>query len=195
MRKLSQKELLDEGFGGFLKSLAKSAAKKVASDLAKDNPALTGIAGAFKTAVKAGRSGSAEEKIKEYLLDYNKMVVGEPRKGEGGRYIVKTAEIEYDKTTGKQKQGVEDSNPMILKIDGDRVRRLDRGRDRRDKKQTQKTPAKSVEVYKPGDSVKWTNNKNRISSGTVIKSDETNTQIKMVNGTQTAVSTSKLKKV
>lgn len=192
MRKLSQKELLDEGFGGFLKSLGKSAVKKVASDLAKDSPALAGIAGSVKTAIKAGKSD--KKKIKEYLLDYNKMMIDKPQKGKGGRYIVKTAAIEYGEDGG-EKQGKIDPRPMVLRIDGDRVRRLDRGRDRRDRKQTQETPIKSVKVYKPGDNVEWTNNKNRISSGTVIKSDETNTQIKMVNGTQTAVSTSKLKKV
>lgn len=124
MRKLSQKELIHEGFGSFLKSLAKSAAKKVASDLAKDSPALAGIAGAFKTAIKASKSD--EKRIKEYLLDYNKMIVGKPKKGEGGRYIVKTAAIEYDDNTGAEKQGKVDLDPMVLQIDGDRVRRLDK---------------------------------------------------------------------
>lgn len=192
MRKLSQKELIHEGFGSFLKSLGKSAVKKVASDLAKDSPALSGIAGSVKTAIKAGKSD--EKKIKEYLLDYNKMMIDKPQKGKGGRYIVKTAEIEYD-VDGEEKQGKIDPSPMILKIDGDRIKRLDRDKRGSNKKVPQKTPVKPVKVYKPGDSVKWTNNKNRISSGTVIKSDETNTQIKMVNGTLTAVATSKLKKI
>ena len=148
MRKLSQKELLHEGFGGFLKSLAKSATKKVASELAKDNPALAGIAGAFKTAVKASRS--VEERIKEFLLDYNQMMVGEPIKGKGGRYVVKTAEIEYDQTTGEQKQGALDPNPWILKIDGDRIRRLDnRGRGSRTRRQTTNPPAPNPPAPNP----------------------------------------------
>ena len=148
MRKLSQKELLHEGFGGFLKSLAKSAAKKVASDLAKDNPALAGVAGAFKTAAKAGRS--AKKRIEEYLLDYNKMMVDEPKKGKGGRYIVKTAKIEYDQTTGQQKQGALDQDPMILKIDGDRIRRLDnRGRGFRARRQTTNPPAPNPPAPNP----------------------------------------------
>lgn len=140
MRKLSQKELIHEGFGSFLKSLAKSAAKKVASDLAKDSPALAGIVRAFKTAVKAGQS--EEKKIKEYLLDYNKMMIDTPQKGKDGRYIVKTAAIEYDKTTGEEKQGKIDPSPMILKIDGDSVKRLD-------KEEKPKRPATKQATKKP----------------------------------------------
>ena len=125
MRKLSQKELIDEGIGTFMKKVGKGAgvvAGRALKGLAKAaSPTAAGLVSkagsAISDTVKAVKAATTtpEEKIKELFTDRGYSVVSINPGVSDDTKVVKVSEIVYDdEGTGTE---VPVTSPFVVKVD------------------------------------------------------------------------------
>jgi hypothetical protein len=124
MRRLTQKELANEGIGSFLKNVGKGAAVvagKALKGVAKAaSPTAYGLAQqagkAFKDTDQAVRAATMtpEERIKQYFQDQSYKVKSINPGGTKDTKVVKVSEIVYD----NQGEGTEvpESSPFVVKV-------------------------------------------------------------------------------
>lgn len=160
MRKLSQKELTNEGIGSFLKNVGKGAAVvggRALKGLAKAaSPTAAGLAskaiGAISDTKKAVKSATTtpEEKITDYFNDMSYEVERIfPGETEDTR-VVKVSEVVYN-DEGKGTKNII-SSPYVIKIDKSGIkilrgpRRVPKGDSREDDKNKGNTSDSSTSI-------------------------------------------------
>lgn len=131
MRKLSQKELIDEGIGTFMKKVGKGAgvvAGRALKGLAKSiSPTATGVvqkaSGAISDTVKAVKSAitTPEEKIRNHFEEFYGYSVKAINPGvSDDTKVVKVSEIVYDDNGKGTEQPI--ATPFVVKLKDDRVK-------------------------------------------------------------------------
>lgn len=160
MRRLTQKELANEGIGSFLKNVGKGAAVvggKALKGLAKAaSPTAYGIAqragSALKSTDQAVRAATTtpEERITDYFRDMSydveKVFPGETK----DTRVVKVSEVVYD-DEGKGTKNII-SSPYVVRIDKNEIkvlrgpRRVPKGDSQKDDKNKAKTSTSSTSI-------------------------------------------------
>ena len=128
MAKMSQKKLLEEGFGSFLRrNIARAARGAGAVGGAIKGASDAGVRAGVSDIVKGAKAGYETEKSKQKqkkselddtIEELGYIRIGTPR-GKGDVIVIPVAELDYDEETGDQIEGSKYLRPLILKWDKD----------------------------------------------------------------------------
>jgi len=159
MRKLTQKELVKEGVGDFVKNVAKGSGVllKGLAKAASPTAAATAqkIGKAWKDTDKAviAATSTTEERIEKYFKDLSYEVVSVNPGVSKDTKVVKVAEIVYkDNGEGVTQQAVPIDSPYVVKVDKSGIkvlrgpRRVPRGDDSERYRNTNNTPGSASSV-------------------------------------------------
>lgn len=181
MVKLSQRKMLSEGFGSLLrKGIASAARGAAAAGGALKSASDAGVSASVGGIVKGAKAGYEAEKQRQkgpeselvkVLDDMAFIKIGNERQ-KGDTYLVKVADLEFDETTGEEKEGRVYNKPLILKWEKDnrafKVVRNPKGEKSSVKKKVKKT---ETAVFKPavGQTVLVRTKKNPAGEPGVVK--------------------------
>lgn len=129
MRKLTQKELVEEGIGSFLTNVAKGTgaiAGKAAKGLAKAiSPTAYGLAQRAGEAIKStdqavrATTTTADKKIEDYFKEKNYKVISINNGETKDTKVVKVSEVVYDNTGKSTEKPI--NSPYVVKVTGSDV--------------------------------------------------------------------------